>query len=226
MAIVVSTIFASMRGSIAGTTFFTTPSGAIIARSKTIPSFPATSYQTMINSCFAAASGEWESIDQSERDLWDAYGQTVPDKPDGRTIFMANYSLARYASLRSTAIMTPTSDAPTNPGVLPVEDVGVVEFVPVGTGIAVALTNPGLEAVAVLAQISNGFAPTRNRYKGPWLSSLYVVQALAAESGGIVNFEGLIEDLVYFVRIRTITAATAHRKSSDVFLRAVAETNL
>lgn len=224
MAKFVSTIFSSIRGSVAGTTYLTTPSGQIIGRQRTVPCNPQTSKQTEIRSQFASAIGAWEGLTDSVRSGWDAYADSLGTGQTGRQVFISNYTLGKYLALNSSGIVTLSTSAPTDPGVLAIENVSAITYVGPGTGVSISWEIPGADDCVAYVQISNAQSAARARFQGPFRSDNAEVAASAGSSATFQEFDGLTEDAVYFMRLRVLTADTPFRKSAEYIVRAVAET--
>lgn len=220
----ISHIFSTMRGSVAGVTYLTTPSGQIIGRQRTIPVNPRTSKQTEIRSQFANSAGAWEALSDADRLDWQVYADTLGTGKTGRQLFIANYSLAKYMAVNSSGIMTPDTTPPTDPGVLAISDVAPIAYVGPGTGVSIAWTNPNADSVAALIQISTQQTVARNRFQGPFRSDNLTVQETAGSTSSFYEFDGLVDGYVYFIRIKFVTNDTPHRCSPAYIVRAVAAT--
>lgn len=226
MAVIVSSPWSTIRGSIAGTTYFTTPSGQIIARQRTIPVNPKTSNQTTIRSAFAQAVGAWEALTDAVREDWDDYAASLGTGQSGRQIFIGNYSLAVYANTRSTGFITLGTGAPDNPGVLPFGPVEAGTFATAGqTGVAINVENPNTEDVVAITEISRVFGPGRARFKGPFKSSTFTLTTLTGLTVTTIPIQGLVAGGIYFIRVRGIDEEAGFRISAESIIRAIAVTN-
>ena len=218
-----STMFNAIRGSLAGTTFFTTPSGAIIGRAKTIPVNPNTPRQNLIRTSFADAVGAWKVLTQDQRDAWDAYAQLTYSPVKGRQTFIGNYGLALYCQLISVGVVTPGTLAPLLPGVLPMGSIVVgAPAGPVATGISVNIENPNADDIAALIEISLPFDQSRERFKGPFDSKSSQVVTLTALANTTTDFLELVVGARYFVRVRGITDVEPMVISTEFFTNGIA----
>jgi len=200
MAIIVSPVWSSARGSIAGTTYLTTPSGAIIARQRVKPTNPSSPLQTQIRSANAAALSAWNALNDAQRAAWDVYAVTTPYHT-GRQAFFAAAILTSYLDGRFGGPFTMPSTAPTKPGLVNLSNMFIGAPVAAGTGISVAVTNNEAEDVELLIEISGGFNPTRHFWKGPWDQSKTVQVTADAGAASITDIISLTKDLRYFVRV-------------------------
>jgi len=224
MAICTSHLFAGMRGSIAGVTYFTTGAGQIIARQRTNPVNPQSNKQTQIRNRFATAAYAWEAMSDSNRSLWNDYADSLGTGQTGRSVFIANYTLAAHANDIEPAICTLTSNPPTSPGVLPIDAVAIGTYMGPGTGIAVDVSSMYAEDIAVLIQRSRQFSTARNTFQGPFDPDTNVAELLAAPASVHYEFDDLVAGGVYFFRVNAVQCADFHIKSADYILRGVAVT--
>jgi len=232
MAKLLSQVATTLRGSVGGITYTANQWHAILMRARVSPVNPNTTHQSEIRSAFAGAQGAWLALSDTERELWDDYALTcVYPGPlgnytiPGRLMFAACYGWAKYLETRGIASIVVGDLPPSIPGWLPVDAVTPSHPATPGTGVAVSVTITGTESVTVIAEVSWAFNPTRYRFKGPFKSStLQGIEAVAPGQSVLLEFLGLAEDLVYFIRVRCITSAEPHRISAEYIVRCVAET--
>lgn len=222
MAIIVSPVWSSARGSIAGTTYLTTPSGAIIARQRVKPSNPSSPYQTLIRSSNAASLAAWQALTSTQRADWDLYAQSTPYH-NGREAFFAASNLVNYGNSRFAVGAVVPSTAPALPGLLNISGFSVGAPLTVGTGISVNFTNYEAEDLFGLCVISAGFNQTRNFWKGPWNQVTAVCEEITSSTSSVIDFMDLTEGLRYFVRFRAFMGDPDPRVSSEWISSGIAE---
>lgn len=234
MAKILSPIWSVIRGSIGGITYTANQFHQIIARAKTAPVNPNTTKQTAIRSAFSGAVQLWNGLTDTGRQNWNDYANTLvfegplgPYSVPGRDVFIANISVALFLNAELGTPAAVVTTAPTIAGFLNVENVSVATFVTAGkTGIAYSFTQNGTEDVIGYAQRSFAFGASRARFKGQFLSNTLSGITIVAPASGTDTFEDLVEDLVYFMNPRFITAQAPFRLSARFFLRAIAVTNV
>lgn len=231
MARILSSPWSIIRGSIAGTTYLSNQFHPIIARARTAPVQPMTEFQTNIRSSMAAATNVWDTLTPPVQLGWDLYGSatqwpgplgtyTVP----GRQIFMAGRTLQEYVNLRALCIPTFVTDPPAPMiGFYNLKSVGCVAPTGPGTGVAVAFTTEAAQDGLIFAEVSPPFSTSRKRYKGPWNSSTAQAQVFPANTSGTLEFLGLVDGCVYFVRIKAVADDASPRISPEYIVRCVAQ---
>lgn len=224
MAKMQSTIFNSIRGSIAGTTFFTTPAGQIIARMRTNPVNPQTASQSLIRSQFSGSVGLWEAMTQADRNAWDAYADGLESGQTGRQVFLGNYTLASHANGIDNASVTLDDAPPTDPGVLPVGSIIAIDITSPGTGVALQIQNPNEYDFAAVVNISRQFSPARNRFQGPFESATVQSKLIVGPSSTLIEFLNLVEDAIYFMRVKCVRSDDFHTVSPSYIIRTIAIT--
>ena len=118
-ALIKSTIFADVRGSIAGTTFARNRSGAY-ARTRTIPVNPNSSRQQSVRGLMSVVSQQWSLLTSNHRNAWDNYAaQTPVINRLGDTIYLSGFNMfLRTNMLYQEANPNDAIDeAPITPGV-------------------------------------------------------------------------------------------------------------
>ena len=224
MAKIVSPVWSSIRGSICGTTYLTTPAGAIIGRQRVKPVNRRSTYQSQVRSGMSAASAQWRAILQAVRDDWSNYALTAGYR-SGREAFFAAWGMAEYLNTRFEAGITLTAVAPLVPSKLSLYNVAVGPPAAPGTGLNVSFDSGDSEDALAFICVSPPFAPSRNSWQGPWDQSKSSI--LAAASPGPWNKDiDLTVDMKYFVRVILIEDDTCLRISTPFIVSGVAETTV
>lgn len=219
-----STIFNSIRGSVAGTTFFTNPEGQIIGRMKTKPVNPQTGPQSLIRSQFSGSVGVWEAMTQANRDLWNSYAIGLGSGKTGRQVFIGNYTLAEHSNGINAASVTLDDAPPEDPGVLPVGSIVSAPITSPGTGVALEVGNPNTYDFSAVCAISPQFSPARQRYQGPFLSASDQAVLCSGPSTQLIEFLNLVLGGVYFIRIKCVRSDDYHTISPSYIVRGIATT--
>ena len=233
MARIISPVWSQIRGSIAGITYFTNQFHQIVARQRTNPVQPNTPRQTGIRSAFDISDQLWLGLTDEQRSLWDDYAATVEYMGPlgsytvpGRQLFIGTLALANYAD----ALFPDTFEVDTSPpavaGRFNPGQLIDTPYTGATQGIAIALDNPGPELAIVVSDVSIAFNVTRNRFKGPWISSAKHLETvpLGPHSFNIDRPTGTLGKAV-FSRTRIFSAAphpaspVPHRMSVDFYLR-------
>ena len=225
MAIFVSTLFSSIRGSVAGTTYLTTPSGQIIGRQKTNPVNPQSGLQTARRAAFAENVAAWETLTSTKRVKWQDYADSLGAGQTGRQVFLANLAIAQWADDIAPSDIAVVFDPPTDMGVLPISNVEAGDYSAIGTGIAIKATNPNLYDVLFIAQRSRQFSSARNTFQGPFDPLTNDSDLVTTENIADIVFEELVEGGIYFIRIVAVKPETFHIVSASYIIRTVAVTN-
>jgi hypothetical protein len=233
MARFLSQVYVVVRGSVGGITYLANQYHQLVARARTSPVQPNTPLQSAIKSAFSGAEATWLTLTAAEMSAWDVYAQgtsykgplndyTVP----GRLIFIAIQGFRNYMNGSYAAALPASNVAPGTLGWLNLTNVHSVPPAGPGTGVAVSIgTPPGLVGTRIFSEISPGFSPSRNRYKGPWVPGSSKISAnIPGGTSGLVEYIGLVAGQVYFVRIRGIFSAGPYRISASFIVRCVAVT--
>jgi hypothetical protein len=225
-----SQIVTIARGSIGGLTFTANQHHQLIVRAKTSPVNPATNWQTKVRSQFSQGLNRWNTLEEDERQLWNAYAQTcqyngplgtytVP----GRLLFIATYTLVTYCNLFRVTPSTWADDPPSIPGWLSLNNLSSGAGTPTETGVHYDYTNNNGEDIVVLGQISQAFNASRTSFKGPWLTPDNLLDEVADSAAGSVEWQGLSAGQRYFSRFRCMSDQEPYRISNDMFMSALAE---
>lgn len=229
MARILSSVWTIIRGSIGGTTYLSGPQHAIIARNRTAPVQPNSTYTQEFRSSFAEANLRWRLMSDNDRIEWADYastlfysGPTGDYTIAGRNVFLAYFTMMRYLNIRGLTAVVPIEKVSEYDGWLGIVVYGSAYTTPSTTGIAFTVINgSATEDIEVHCQISRAFDATRNFFKGPWRTVSAQVQTVPAATSALLDFSGLVEDAYYFVRLRAFTsdAALGARYSSSFVLR-------
>lgn len=218
------------RGSVGGLTYTANQFHQIVCRARTSPVNPNTTRQSQIRAAFANAGALWGLLSDADRTLWNEYAATLSYPGPlgsytipGRQVALGNVATAFYLDLRGTEVGSPDASPPATPGFL---SCGNLIVAPPGaglTGFTIAVLNDNAEDVSFYGFRTYAFGPARIRCKGPFLSeSLVNADSVASAGSGLLVFTGLVEDMVYFVKLRCITEDPPYKLSRDYFIRAVA----
>lgn len=230
-----SIIASNMLGSVAGLTFLNNPFHQIVVRQRTVPVQPNTANQVFSKSAFSAAVQAWEQATDQQRSDWAAYAQTVtfqgplgPYSPTGRMLAIAQFQVVGY--LLGRGIIGFIGDngmvAPIEPGLLIMTNPRTGPPSVAGTGFTIEANNDNGESVNLYTERSFKQSDARNFYKGPWVSSTLTSATAADAAIAAIDYTGLEEGGVYFVRFRFISLSAGRRYSQEGILRVIAETTV
>lgn len=210
MAKIISSPWSIIRGSIAGTTYFTLPSGQIIARQRTRPTQPVSHWRTAIKNAFTGAVMDWSNLTAIQMQMWELWAASHTGR-SGRHEMVAAKAFLRYLA-ELPIIPTPVVDnfdyAPEFT-LSPSHSTSV--GAPVGhiTGISVKVQNNSAIQMFFMIEVSPTFGPQRHFWKGPWDVNKSVGMSVLAGALGTTDIVvGLAGDKV-FVRTRGVTNGTA-----------------
>jgi len=230
MAKMLSQIATIIRGSVGGVTFTANQFQQIIMRAKTSPVNPSTTRQGWIRTALGAASQQWNILTDTMREAWNDYADTLqftgplgPYTMPGRQIMVGNCCFVLYCNNILATPLVLDYEAPTAPGFAAYEVVKTVSPA-AGVGFGVSLSNGSGVDMSALVERSIAFNPARQRYKGPFLSSTAQAVPTPDAQATLVQFSGLSDGAVYFVRIRGAETADKYRLTQETILRVVAET--
>lgn len=232
MAKILSQIATVIRGSIGGVTFLANSFQSIVARARVSPVNPSTQAQTDIRTGFSFANQRWQDMDQAERDGWGDYadslvytGPTGTYDVPGRQVWIGNASFLQFLNNSGLATITVVDTPPVVAGFAKFDLVQTQDPAVPGTGFDLILAQTSGGAMDVLINISLGFNPSRNRFKGPWADSQTRYIQLADSVSTNIPIDGLVDGQAYFFRIRGVTNPAGHRGTAAFIGRALAATN-
>lgn len=219
------------RGSVGGVTYTANQYHQLIARARTAPVNPNTTRQAQVRTCFDQASNLWRSCLDAQKLAWHAYAEsceysgplgnyTIP----GRQMFIANNGVRLYMGVRGETITYTDLNAPVTPGFLGLFVGAVSAPDAIGTGFKIIIGNPANEDALIYSFMSRPFLGTRFRYKGPFGSESLIAVPVGSETLDSIEVIGLEEGMVYFVVIKSISAQTPCRLSTQQIVRCVAQT--
>lgn len=213
MAKIVSPVWSTIRGSIAGTTYFPNQYGQIIARQRTTPVNPGTLRQTQMRGAFGVAAVQWRSLTQVQRDAWNDYAATCAfGYPQGyyyipgREMFVRNIGTTIYLRTRGeyTAAIDPTAPTWNFPsfGLLDTVDPSASQT---GFTVQAQVGGPFLDGL-MYGWVSRAVNPTVNFWKGPFLTETLVSNSHTFPGNlATLEFNGLSEGYKYFFKCGFIT---------------------
>lgn len=197
MAKIVSHIASSIRGSIAGITYLTTPSGAIIARQRVIPVNPGSTFQTRARQAMGATAVLWTQLTDAQREAWNAaagttsflLGRSFTTPGDGRGLFMATGQFVNYMYAQNKLAEPFNGVAPNSTGVPTVILSNVPYEGSVGTtGISFKATNTSLaRAAQIVYWYGYQVNGSRTYYRGPWQTGQIGIGQVEPEESTVIN---------------------------------------
>lgn len=231
MARIQSPVWNIARGSIAGTTYTANQYHQIIARARTAPVQPNTSFQSAIKSAFSDASTRWKALSSANRTLWESYSHTVVFSGPfgdyhvpGRQLHAGGVTLINYINNLGLGAITIDDNPPGQAGRLILGNVIPAIFdLASNTGVAVSflLSEEAVE-YNVLVEISPGFNASRTRYKGPFLPASAQLDTNTGLLSVKISFSGLVEGQAYFMRLRAVQSDDPCRYSEAFIVRSIA----
>lgn len=231
MAKILSHVWSIIRGSVGGITYLAGPTGQIIARQRTAPVQPATLFQAFAKNAMDDASAAWEGLTEEVQQLWDSYALTLTYSsatgsysPTGRQAFIGGRQLQRYLNTRGLITATFVTDAPSTTGFLLPSQIEMVAPVAIGTGFGLSVAADVNDDTVVFVNVSGPFEKERNFWKGPWDPSKGFATIVPANSVVVMDRLGLIEDKIYFIRVKCVADDASPRVSAEFFLRGIAIT--
>jgi hypothetical protein len=225
MALIKSHIASSIAGSIGGITYFHTRYGAIVARTRTIPTDPASGPQSTARAIFSDAVSMWKTLTQEQRDLWEAFAAGTPTKNKlGDTVYLTGQ--AWYIGIYSASISSGVcedpgelDDCPCEPGVFPEPTVEIIDCEVEQCGGVLEITNNAdtLSAKFVV-WLSDAQSAAVKYFKGPWNYDLKTLtDATSAGASVEVPFCDLCEGLRYFYMVRAIASDPPYNISRLIY---------
>lgn len=233
MARMLSHLMSNILGSVGGITYLNNPFHQIVARQRTVPVQPNTVPQVRAKTSFSGAVQAWEQATEQQRLDWAAYAQTVtfqgplgPYKPTGRMLAIAQFQITGYLlSAGAIGFMGGSvMDAPVLPGLLVITNPNIQAALPGNTGFLIAFTNNNGRPIVAFSERSFKQSDARNFYKGPWVASTLDAVVCPDQDSETMAYNDLVEDGIYFVKLRFITSGLGRRYSQEVILRATAVT--
>jgi len=226
-----SHIASVMRGSVGGITYLANQFHQIVARTRTAPVDPNTTAQQYMKNAVSYASVLYENLSDANKLAWNNYASTVTFSGPfgnynvpGRQLCVGNVAVAYYLGQQGVLIGSPDATPPTNPGKVALTSIATQAPTSVGTGIELTFYNAeASETIIAYAEISPKQNSGRLRYKGPFITSTLDTDAPSSSSAGSIEFLGLDDGGVYFIKVRAITNANPFRLSAETIIRAVAE---
>jgi hypothetical protein len=229
MAIIKSHLVSEIRGTVGGITYFSGVGHPILARAYFKPTNRNTEYQQKVRSAVQASVMAWQLISDANRNKWENYATAMGMDGLGRRLFVGGYSKAEFLRLSGGDVIVVDS-GPSATALFNVTITNVVPLVTPGTGFQFSINNlePDDDGFYQL-NLAGPFSPARFKYKGPFMGETIALDGLTADTSTNVEVSGLVEDGVYFVKIRCVTAAETagdipHRLSSQTIIRAIATT--
>jgi len=232
MAKIISPVWSIIRGSIAGTTYLSGPSGQIIARQRTAPSNPQTHPQGDIRSIMQTAAALWkEVLTSADRSDWADWAKTVvysgptgSYSPTGQNMFIGCYALARYCEGQGYGSVAAGTDPPTIAGLLDTGGYFLKDRVSAGTGFQLDVVNYAAEAVTIFIQKSNAWEASKNYFTGPWVHSRNEGQDVAASTSASLDIDVPEDGKKYFVRVRAVAQEAPNRIGAPIILSGISST--
>lgn len=175
MAIIRSSVFSEVRGSIGGTTYARNRYGAY-ARNRTVPVNPRTDAQQAIRAAMATAAIVWKSLTDGERTLWNNYAAATPvTNRLGETIYLSGQAMYnKYSTFYTYQGETVPNSPPASPGLAEPLFAAGVTILDSGSTPPNAINfdfSNGSTNVAALypAWISAPQSAGKTFFKGPWI---------------------------------------------------------
>lgn len=199
-----------MAGSVAGITYFRNRYASIVARNRTIPTDPATAWQTNVRTRFSAAVTAWQGLSSSNRQSWEFYALGTPwTNSLGDDVRLTGFSM--YLAVRlAVAQIWPTvnfallNTAYCTPGLNVQPEVTFSICTGGGSGFTVNLRNPHpTDNMRVGVQISSAKNTTVNFWAGPYVPGSYQrSSSIAPGASTAINYNTLTNGKRYFLRLR------------------------
>jgi hypothetical protein len=206
MAIVVSHLHSSMRGSIAGVTYLTTPAGQIIARQRTRPVQSTSPGSVAAKDALIQSVAGWNALTAAQKLAWNNWASANGDL-SGREEYIAGHCLMNYGILTEPPIwVAPNVQeyAPTFTG-HPAFTLSAVPFTTNGTGVAFQVQNASPYIAVAFIEISPQLSTGRNYWKGPWDTSMNQSDGLIIAEKHKFEFTGLVSGYRYYARARIVS---------------------
>lgn len=231
MAKFLSQVYTIIRGSVGGVTYTANRYHALIARARVAPVQPNTNAQAWSKAAFTAAITAWEAVSKADRQLWSGYAISVvrtgplgPYSPSGRMLAIAQFQFCAFYRNRIGDLFPGgnSMDPPVLPGGLALENPEILPLVAPGIGFRIDAVNNNGEEIVMIATRSPKQSDQKYFYKGPFQSDTAAYVDVADTDKGTINFTGLVDEGVYFVKVMFVSKLTGRRISVPVILRAEA----
>lgn len=167
-------IHGEMKGSIAGNTWQAGRFGQVV-RQKRTPVNPATEAQGTVRVDLAQANAGWKAITQANRENWSEFAQNTPWRNafGDETLLTGRQMYVRTNTFITASGGVPQANPPATPGLSSNPD-----FTLLGTtmnGIQVDDYDLGGGSADIIRfSLAGPFAPSRQKHKGPWRSTVYI----------------------------------------------------
>jgi len=214
MAKIVSHVWSSARGSVAGITYLTTPSGAIIARQRVIPVNAPSPFRTFIKNALTEAVSDWDSLTVAQKAAWNTWA-AANGGLKGRQEFVASQSLRNFilgSGIAGVTVILQNLIAPDFAGHPAVTHAAAPFVTPLMTGVAFKNRVTSPQKCIVMLELSPAMSNGRYFWKGPWDTSRSIAFELAAAATVTTTFTGLNAGMRYYCRMRAYTADTVSLK--------------
>lgn len=195
-----------MRGSIAGITYLTTPSGAIIARQRVIPSDPPSPLRTAAKSALIQTVADWQALTTAQRLAWQVWA-VANGTLSGREEFMAANCFQQFGIISTPTgwpVINDVNTAPVVSGHTSITFTNVPYTVALNTGVAFQVQNTSSWEIVAMVELSPALTTARNYWKGPWVPGATIASAIATGVKKKFEFGGLTAGQRYFARARAI----------------------
>lgn len=172
MALIKSTMLASISGSLAGATYARNRGGAYV-RSRTVPVNPGTEFQAAVRASLGTLAARWrDTLTPAQRAAWDNYALNTPrTNALGDPINIGGIgAYIRGNVVREQAGLAYVDDGPTSFGVPEVGEVTLTATTPSTLSVAYDASLPwaDVNGAALCLYVSNGKSPALNFFKGPY----------------------------------------------------------
>lgn len=210
MAIVVSHLHSSMRGSIAGVTYLTTAAGQIIARQRTVPVQSTSPGSVAAKDALIQSVAGWNALTSVQKAAWNVWA-AANSLLSGREEYIAGHAVLNYGILTEPPVWASpvvTEDAPEFTG-HPSLTLSTVPFTTAAsTGVSFQVQNTSPMSVVSFIEISPGLSNGRNYWKGPWDTAKNQSDASAIAEKHKFDFVGLVAGQRYYARARVVSSSS------------------
>lgn len=206
MAKIVSPVWSIIRGSIAGTTYLTTPSGMIIGRQRTRPVNPGSTHQSYVRGALSKAAQQWQELTQEERDDWDTWAAGIGTFATGRQAMLSGQILFSYID-NCGVLPAGATQKLAAPDFADAPSIGYTYLDPqAGVGFGIKVHNYSSMEIMALIELSPMFEQTRNYFRGPFQPTQgTTVLQIPAASEDSTTWTNLMDSKIYFVRVRAVS---------------------